>query len=75
MASTDSGLPQELMSSEGEGNEVESGTTTLLMTTGLTADELAVSTGTDEAQQTTIQAVLQAAGHLGERESSRALRG
>lgn len=67
MASSDSGLPQELMSSEGDGGEVVSGTTTL-MVTGLTSDQLAVATSTDEAvQQATIQAVLQAAGHTGER--------
>lgn len=67
MASTDSGLPQELMSSEGDGGEVDSGTTTLLVTTGLTPDQLAVTTGTEEAaQQATIQAVLQAAGQIGE---------
>lgn len=67
MESSDSGLPQELMSSEGDGGEVVSGTTTL-MVTGLTSDHLAVATSTDEAvQQATIQAVLQAAGHTGER--------
>ncbi|XP_042265246.1 host cell factor 1-like isoform X1 [Thunnus maccoyii] len=67
MASTDSGLPQELMSSEGDGGEVDSGTTTLLVTTGLTPDQLAVSAATEEAaQQPTIQAVLQAAGQMGE---------
>ncbi|KAM9855603.1 host cell factor 1b [Aulostomus maculatus] len=66
MASTDSGPPQELMSSEGDSSEVDSGTTTLMVTTGLTLDQLAVSSATEEAQQVTIQAVLQAAGHMGE---------
>ncbi|KAM7411075.1 hypothetical protein PAMA_021179 [Pampus argenteus] len=67
MASTDSGLPQELMSSEGDGGEVDSGTTRLLVTTGLTPDQLAVTAATEEAaQQATIQAVLQAAGQMGE---------
>lgn len=62
MESSDSGLPQELMSSEGDGSEVVSGATTL-MVTGLTSDQLAVTTAADEAvQQATIQAVLQAAG-------------
>uniref|UniRef100_A0A667ZIU7 Host cell factor 1 n=1 Tax=Myripristis murdjan TaxID=586833 RepID=A0A667ZIU7_9TELE len=61
MASTDSGLPQELMSSEGDSGEVVTGATTL-MVTGLTPDQLAVTTATeDAAQQATIQAVLQAA--------------
>ncbi|XP_078110254.1 host cell factor 1b [Sander vitreus] len=62
------GLPQELMSSEGDGSEAVSGaaTTTTLMVTGLTADQLAVSAATEDAvQQATIQAVLQAAGHIG----------
>lgn len=64
------GLPQELMSSEGEGGEAVPGTTTL-MVTGLTSDQLAVATSADEAvQQATIQAVLQAAGHGGESGSS-----
>ncbi|XP_074501003.1 host cell factor 1b isoform X5 [Sebastes fasciatus] len=59
------GLPQELMSSEGDGGEAVSRATTL-MVTGLTSDQLAVTTTTDEAvQQATIQAVLQAAGHIG----------
>lgn len=50
------------MSSEGDGGEVVSGATTL-MVTGLTSDQLAVTTAADEAvQQATIQAVLQAAG-------------
>ncbi|XP_041655235.1 host cell factor 1b isoform X2 [Cheilinus undulatus] len=54
---SDGGLPQELMSSEGA----------TLMVTGLTPDQLAVTTGADDAvQQATIQAVLQAAGHIGE---------
>ncbi|CAJ1085680.1 host cell factor 1b isoform X3 [Xyrichtys novacula] len=62
---SDSGLPQELMSSEGEGGEAVPGTTTL-MVTGLTPDQLAVTTATDNAaQQATIQAVLQAVGHMG----------
>ncbi|XP_029975058.1 LOW QUALITY PROTEIN: host cell factor 1-like [Salarias fasciatus] len=66
MASSDSGLPQELMSSEGDGGEAVSETTTL-MVTGLTAEQLAVAAATDEAaQQATIQAVLQAAGQLGD---------
>uniref|UniRef100_A0A8C9X5X1 Host cell factor 1 n=1 Tax=Sander lucioperca TaxID=283035 RepID=A0A8C9X5X1_SANLU len=63
------GLPQELMSSEGDGSEAVSGatTTTTLMVTGLTADQLAVTAATEDAvQQATIQAVLQAAGHIGE---------
>lgn len=65
MESSDSGLPQELMSSEGDGGEMVSGATTLIMT-GLTSDQLAVTAATDEAiQQATIQAVLQAAGHTG----------
>lgn len=68
MASSDGGLPQELMSSEGDGGEDVSGTTTTLMVTGaLMPDQLAVTTATEEAaQQATIQAVLQAAGHIGE---------
>lgn len=62
---SDSGLPQELMSSEGDGGEVVSGATTL-MVTGLTSGQLAVTTaGEEAAQQVTIQAVLQAAGHMG----------
>ncbi|XP_035016329.1 host cell factor 1b [Hippoglossus stenolepis] len=56
VATTD--LPQELMSSEGDVGEVVPGTTTLMLTTGLTPDQLT-------AQQATIQAVLQAAGHIG----------
>ncbi|XP_071333616.1 host cell factor 1b isoform X2 [Trachinotus anak] len=63
MGMSDSGLPQELMSSEGDLGEVESGTTTLMMT-GLTPDQLTVPG--EAAQQATIQAVLQAAGHMGE---------
>lgn len=67
MATSDSGLPQELMSSEGEGGEVLSGSTTLMVTRGLTPDQLTVTAATEEAaQQATIQAVLQAAGHLGQ---------
>ena len=67
MATSDSGFPQELMLSEEEGGEAVSGATTLMMTTGLTPDQLAVTTVTeDAAQQATIQAVLQvAAGHIG----------
>lgn len=62
METSDSGLPQELMSSEGDGEAV-SRTTTLLLTTALTPDQLAVTAATDcEAQQATIQAILQAAG-------------
>ncbi|XP_070825570.1 host cell factor 1b isoform X2 [Chaetodon trifascialis] len=64
MESSDGGLPQELMSSEGDGSEAVSGATTL-MVTGLTPGQLAVTTATEEAaQQVTIQAVLQAAGHM-----------
>ncbi|XP_005748048.1 host cell factor 1b isoform X1 [Pundamilia nyererei] len=72
MASSDGGLPQELMSSEGDGGEDISGTTTTLMVTGaLMPDQLAVTTATEEAaQQATIQAVLQAAGHIGDAEGS-----
>uniref|UniRef100_I3IWM8 Host cell factor 1 n=2 Tax=Oreochromis niloticus TaxID=8128 RepID=I3IWM8_ORENI len=72
IASSDGGLPQELMSSEGDGGEDVSGTTTTLMVTGaLTPDQLAVTTATEEAaQQATIQAVLQAAGHIGDAEGS-----
>ncbi|XP_033485276.2 host cell factor 1b [Epinephelus lanceolatus] len=63
-AQTD-GLPQELMSSEGDGGEEVSGATTL-MVTGLTSDQLAVTTATEEAvQQATIRAVLQAAAQMG----------
>ncbi|XP_035769235.1 host cell factor 1b [Neolamprologus brichardi] len=71
MASSDGGLPQELMSSEGDGGEDVSGTATTLMVTGaLMPDQLAVTTATEEAaQQATIQAVLQAAGHIGEKMS------
>lgn len=66
MESSDGGLPQELMSSERDAGEMVSGATTL-MVTGLTPDQLAVTTATDEAvQQATIQAVLQAAGQTGE---------
>uniref|UniRef100_H3CHQ6 Host cell factor 1 n=1 Tax=Tetraodon nigroviridis TaxID=99883 RepID=H3CHQ6_TETNG len=62
MESSDGGLPQELMSSERDAGEMVSGATTL-MVTGLTPDQLSVTTATDEAvQQATIQAVLQAAG-------------
>uniref|UniRef100_A0A671XFU1 Fibronectin type-III domain-containing protein n=1 Tax=Sparus aurata TaxID=8175 RepID=A0A671XFU1_SPAAU len=62
--SSDSGLPQELMSSEGDGGEVVAGATTL-MVTGLNPGQLAVTAATEEAvQQATIQAVLQAAGHM-----------
>lgn len=70
MVSSEGGLPQELMSSEGDGGEEVSRTTTTLMVTGgLTPDQLA--TATDEAaQQSTIQAVLQAAGHIGDAEAS-----
>nr|XP_057939973.1 host cell factor 1-like isoform X2 [Doryrhamphus excisus] len=64
MASTDT-PPQELMSSEAVSSEMDSGTTTLMVT----ADQLAVSTTTDEVQHATIQAVLQAAGHIGDAES------
>ncbi|XP_030278158.1 host cell factor 1-like isoform X3 [Sparus aurata] len=64
MESSDSGLPQELMSSEGDGGEVVAGATTL-MVTGLNPGQLAVTAATEEAvQQATIQAVLQAAGHM-----------
>lgn len=63
METPDSGLPQELMSSEGDGGEAVSRTTTLMLTTALTPHQLAVTTATDgAAQQATIQAVLQAAG-------------
>lgn len=66
MESSDGGLPQELMSSERDAGEMVSGATTL-MVTGLTPDQLAVTTAADEAvQQATIQAVLQAAGQTGE---------
>ncbi|XP_056239811.1 host cell factor 1b isoform X1 [Seriola aureovittata] len=65
IGTSDSGLPQELMSSEGDLGEVVSGTTTL-MTTGLTPDQLNVTE--EAAQQATIQAVLQAAGNIGEAE-------
>ncbi|XP_036960577.1 host cell factor 1-like [Acanthopagrus latus] len=62
MESSDSGLPQELMSSEGDRGEVVAGSTAL-MVTGLNPDQLA--SATEEAvQQATIQAVLQAAGHM-----------
>ncbi|XP_069383652.1 host cell factor 1b [Paralichthys olivaceus] len=61
VATTD--LPQELMSSEGDGGEAVPGTTTLMLATGLTPDQLT-------AQQATIQAVLQAAGHIGGAEDS-----
>ncbi|XP_069572656.1 host cell factor 1-like isoform X2 [Brachyistius frenatus] len=84
MASSDSGLPQELMSSEGDGTEMVSGTTaTLMVTAGLTPDQLAVAMATEEAaqqaaiqaaqqaaQQAAIQAVLQAVGHIGDPEAS-----
>lgn len=59
METSDSGLPQELWSSEGDGGEVVSGTATLMLTTALTPDQLAVNTATEAAA---IQAVLQAAG-------------
>ncbi|XP_034027724.1 host cell factor 1-like isoform X2 [Thalassophryne amazonica] len=63
MESTVSGLPQELMSSEADGGDVDSGVTTLMVATGLTPEQLAVTTAAGEAaQQATIQAVLQAAG-------------
>lgn len=70
MESSDSGLPQELMSTERDAGEMVAGPTTL-MVTGLTPDQLAVTAATDEAvQQATIQAVLQAAGQTGETQSS-----
>ncbi|XP_058498973.1 host cell factor 1b isoform X1 [Solea solea] len=63
METSDSGLPQELMSSDGDEGDVVSGATTL-MVTGLTPDQLTVATVTgDAAQQATIQAVLQATAH------------
>ncbi|XP_045913624.1 host cell factor 1-like isoform X2 [Micropterus dolomieu] len=65
-AQMDSSLPQELMSSEGDRGEVVSGATTL-MVTGLTSDHMSVTAATEEAvQQATIQAVLRAAGHVGD---------
>ncbi|TKS65166.1 Host cell factor 1 [Collichthys lucidus] len=64
MPSSDGGLPQELMSSEGDRGEAVSGGTTL-MVMGLTSDHLAVTTETEEAvRQATIQAVLRAAGQI-----------
>ncbi|XP_061908620.1 host cell factor 1b [Entelurus aequoreus] len=68
MASSDT-PPQELMSSEVDGGEMDSGTTTLMVT----ADQLAVSAASDEVQRATIQAVLQAAGHLGDADSEQAI--
>lgn len=61
VVSSDSGPPQELMSSEGDGEgEVLSGATT-----GVTSDQLPVATATDErVQQTAVQAVLQATGQM-----------
>ncbi|XP_061603758.1 host cell factor 1-like isoform X2 [Phyllopteryx taeniolatus] len=61
MASMDT-PPQELMSSEGDGSEMDSGLTTTLM---VTADGLCP----DESQRLTIQAFLQAARHTGGAES------
>ncbi|XP_068199305.1 host cell factor 1b [Antennarius striatus] len=59
---SDSSPPQELMSPE--GGETLSGATTL-MVTGLTSDQLSATMATEEdVQQATIQAVLQAAGHM-----------
>ncbi|XP_072224047.1 host cell factor 1b isoform X2 [Leuresthes tenuis] len=64
--SSDGGLPQELMSTEGDGGEKVSRMTTLMVTQGLTPDHLTVATATeDAAQQATLQAVLQAAGRSG----------
>ncbi|KAM9344017.1 host cell factor 1b isoform 2-T2 [Pholidichthys leucotaenia] len=63
MDSSDGSLPQELMSSEGDGGEVHSGAATL-MVTGLTSDQIAAAE--EGAQQATIQAVLQAAGQIGD---------
>lgn len=69
MESSDSGLPQELMSPERDAVEMVSGATAL-MVTGLTSDQLAVTTAADDAvQQAAIQAVLQAAGQAGKLQS------
>ncbi|XP_077409912.1 host cell factor 1b isoform X2 [Vanacampus margaritifer] len=65
MASMDT-PPQELMSSEGHSGEMDSGTTTTLM---VTADGLSA----DESQHLTIQAFLQAAGHVGGVESEQSI--
>ncbi|XP_051806008.1 host cell factor 1-like isoform X13 [Acanthochromis polyacanthus] len=63
MMSSDGSLPQELMSSELDGGEVVSRTTTLMVTSGLTTDQLIVTTATEEStHQATIQAILQATG-------------
>ncbi|XP_026187799.1 host cell factor 1b isoform X2 [Mastacembelus armatus] len=67
LETADSGLPQELMSSEEDRGEMVSRATTLVVT----PDQLAVATATeDAAQQVTIQAVLQAAAQIGETEGS-----
>ncbi|XP_051914648.1 host cell factor 1b [Hippocampus zosterae] len=64
MASMDT-PPQELMSSEGHSGDIDSGTTTLMVT----ADGLSP----DESQRLTIQAFLQAAGHGGGAESEQSI--
>ncbi|XP_077368298.1 host cell factor 1b isoform X2 [Festucalex cinctus] len=64
MASMDT-PPQELMSSEGNSGEMDSGTTTLMVT----ADALSP----DDSQHLTIQAFLQAAGHVGGAESEQSI--
>ncbi|XP_038154355.1 host cell factor 1b [Cyprinodon tularosa] len=63
MASSDEGLPQQLMSSEGDGGEDVSRTMTLTLTPGLVQDQLAVTMATGEGAS---QVALQAAGPVGE---------
>ncbi|XP_077456910.1 host cell factor 1-like isoform X1 [Stigmatopora argus] len=58
--------PQELMSSEGVSGEMDPGNTTTLM---VTADGLSA----DESQNLTIQAFLQAAGHIDGAESEQSI--
>ncbi|MEQ2176544.1 hypothetical protein GOODEAATRI_029052, partial [Goodea atripinnis] len=63
MASSDGGLPQQLMSSEGCRSEEVSRTMTFELTTGLVSDQLAVTMATEGAAQ---PVALQATGTIGE---------
>ncbi|MED6233926.1 hypothetical protein ATANTOWER_019175, partial [Ataeniobius toweri] len=63
MASSDGGLPQQLMSSEGCRSEEVSRTMTFELTTGLVSDQLAVTMATEGAAQ---PVALHATGTIGE---------
>lgn len=52
MASSDGGLPQQLMSSEGDGGEEISRTMTFTLTTGQVPDQMAVALATEGAART-----------------------